>query len=49
MLVSEICEYLGSELKVPTEINGFLLRTEQNRTYTLFTRGLHLKTCEVIS
>ena len=25
MLVSEICEYLGSVLKVPTEINGFLL------------------------
>ena len=25
MLVSEICEYLGSGLKVPTEINGFLL------------------------
>ena len=24
MLVSEICEYLGSGLKVPTEINGFL-------------------------
>ena len=23
MLVSEICEYLGSGLKVPTEINGF--------------------------
>ena len=25
MKVSEICEYLGSRLKVPTEINGFLL------------------------
>ena len=25
MRVSEICEYLGSWLKVPTEINGFLL------------------------
>ena len=25
MLVSEICEYLGSGLKVPTEINGFPL------------------------
>ena len=25
MLVSEFCEYLGSGLKVPTEINGFLL------------------------
>ena len=25
MLVSEICEYLGSGLKVPTEINGYLL------------------------
>ena len=25
MLVSEICEYLGSGLKVPTEINGILL------------------------
>ena len=24
MLVSEFCEYLGSGLKVPTEINGFL-------------------------
>ena len=24
MLVSEICEYLGSGFKVPTEINGFL-------------------------
>ena len=25
MIFSGICEYLGSELKVPTEINGFLL------------------------
>ena len=25
MLLSEICEYLGSGLKVQTEINGFLL------------------------
>ena len=25
MLESEICEYLGPGLKVPTEINGFLL------------------------
>ena len=25
MLVSEIFEYLGSGLKVPTEMNGFLL------------------------
>ena len=25
MLESEICKYLGSGLKVPTEINGFLL------------------------
>ena len=25
MLVSEMFEYLGSELEVPTEINGFLL------------------------
>ena len=25
MIVSEICEYLGSRLKVPTEINGFLV------------------------
>ena len=25
MLVSEFYEYLGSGLKVPTEINGFLL------------------------
>ena len=25
MLVSEFFEYLGSGLKVPTEINGFLL------------------------
>ena len=25
MLVGEIFEYLGSGLKVPTEINGFLL------------------------
>ena len=25
MLESEICEYLGSGMKVPTEINGFLL------------------------
>ena len=25
MIFSEICEYLGSGLKVPTEINGFLL------------------------
>ena len=25
MIFCEICEYLGSEMKVPTEINGFLL------------------------
>ena len=25
IIFSEICEYLGSRLKVPTEINGFLL------------------------
>ena len=25
MIVSEICEYLGSRLKVPTEINVFLV------------------------
>ena len=25
MLESEICEYRGTGLKVPTEINGFLL------------------------
>ena len=25
MIVSEICEYLGSRFKVPTEINGFLV------------------------
>ena len=25
MLESEICTYLGSGMKVPTEINGFLL------------------------
>ena len=25
MIFGEICEYLGSRLKVPTEINGFLL------------------------
>ena len=25
MIFSEICEYLGSVVKVPTEINGFLL------------------------
>ena len=25
MIFSEICEYLGSGLKLPTEINGFLL------------------------
>ena len=25
MIVSEICEYLGPRLKVPTEINGFPL------------------------
>ena len=25
MLESEICEYLGSGFKAPTEINGFLL------------------------
>ena len=29
MLVSEICEYLGSGLKVPTEINGFLLSIDR--------------------
>ena len=28
MLESEICEYLGSGLKVPTEINGFLLSVD---------------------
>ena len=25
MIFGEICEYIGSRLKVPTEINGFLL------------------------
>ena len=25
MIFSEFCEYLGSRLKFPTEINGFLL------------------------
>ena len=25
MIFSEICEYLGSRLKVPTETNGFLV------------------------
>ena len=25
MMFSEICEYLGPRLKVPTEINGYLL------------------------
>ena len=25
MIYSEFCEYLGSQLKVPTEINGFLV------------------------
>ena len=25
MIFSEICEYLGTRLKVPTEINGYLL------------------------
>ena len=25
MIFSKVCEYLGSGLKVPTEINGFLL------------------------
>ena len=25
MIFNEICEYLGPRLKVPTEINGFLL------------------------
>ena len=25
MIFGEICEYLGSGLEVPTEINGFLL------------------------
>ena len=28
MLVSEFCEYLGSGLKVPTKINGFLLSND---------------------
>ena len=28
ILVSEICEYLGSGLKVPTIINGFLLSSD---------------------
>ena len=28
MLVSEFFEYLGSGLKVPTEINGFLLSVD---------------------
>ena len=31
MLVSEFFEYLGSGLKVPTEINGFLLSLYQKR------------------
>ena len=34
MLVSEICEYLGSGLKVPTEINGFLLTIDASCTKT---------------
>ena len=31
MLESEICKYLGSGLKVPTEINGFLLSIDASR------------------
>ena len=34
MLVSEICEYLDSGLKVPTEINGFLLSID----YSLYQK-----------
>ena len=33
MLVSEICEYLGCGLKVPTEINGFLLSIDASFLY----------------
>ena len=36
MLVSEICEYLGSGLKVPTEINGFLLSIDASLYRCLF-------------
>ena len=32
MIFSEICEYLGSGLKVPTEINGFLLSIDASLT-----------------
>ena len=31
MLVTEICEYLGSGLKVPTEINGYLLSIPETK------------------
>ena len=49
MLESEIFEYLGSGLKVPTEINGFLLsidaslyqkRKIENRIYAGFMLSL---------
>ena len=33
MLVSEFFEYLGSGLKVPTEINGFLLSIDASFLY----------------
>ena len=50
MLVSEIFEYLGSGLKVPTEINGFLLSIDaslyqKRKIENLIYAGFMLSLC----
>ena len=50
MLVSEIFEYLGSGLKVPTEINGFLLSIDaplyqKQKLENLFYADFMLRLC----
>ena len=42
MLESEICEYFGSGLKVPTEINGFLLSIDASLYQKRITESLIL-------
>ena len=42
MIFSEICEYLVTRLKVPTEINGFLLSIDAKigeKKVSVFTAG----------
>ena len=50
MLVSEFFEYLGSGLKVPTEINGFLLSIDaslyqKGKSKILFYADFMLRLC----